>query len=75
MQSTFGTQTATPSDLRVDARTPEDIIKALMGTGYRVRTAQCNAGPMNAIFFDWKHGSFWAGSSNNGEDYGIAWKP
>jgi gamma-glutamyltranspeptidase/glutathione hydrolase len=29
--------------------------------------------PINAIFFDWKHGSFWGGSSNHGDDYGIAW--
>jgi len=28
---------------------------------------------MNAIFFDWKHGTFWGGSSNHGEDYGIGW--
>jgi gamma-glutamyltranspeptidase/glutathione hydrolase len=75
MQSTFGSHVATPGDLRVDARTPKDIIKALTRMRYRVQTAQRNSGPMNAIFFDWKHGSFWAGSSNNGEDYGIVWKP
>jgi hypothetical protein len=28
---------------------------------------------INAIWFDWKHGSLWGGSSNNGEDYGIGW--
>ena len=75
MQSTFGSHVATPGDLRVDTRTPRDFIKALTRMGYKVRTAQRNSGPMNAIFFDWKHGSFWAGSSNNGEDYGIIWKP
>jgi hypothetical protein len=32
-----------------------------------------DGGPINAIFFDWEHGSFWGGSSNHGEDYGIAW--
>ncbi|MBP1595743.1 MAG: Gamma-glutamyltransferase [Acidobacteria bacterium] len=73
MQSSFGTHEATPGDLRVDARTPQDIIQALAGMGYKTRTVQRNSGPMNSIFFDWKHGSFWAGSSNNGEDYGIAW--
>jgi gamma-glutamyltranspeptidase/glutathione hydrolase len=73
MQSTFGRHVATPGDLRVDARTPLDIIKALEGMAYKVLTAQRNSGPMNSIFFDWKHGSFWAGSSNNGEDYGIIW--
>ncbi len=24
-------------------------------------------------FFDREHGSFWGGSSNYGDDYGIAW--
>jgi len=75
MQSTFGSHVATPGDLRVDARTPKDFINALAGMGYKVRTVQRNSGPMNSIFFDWKHGSFWAGSSNNGEDYGIVWRP
>jgi len=31
------------------------------------------SGPLNAIWFDWKHNSFWGGSSNHGEDYGIGW--
>jgi hypothetical protein len=73
MQSTFGTHVATPGDLRVDSRTPLDVIKALEGMAYKVLATQRNSGPMNAIFFDWKHGGFWAGSSNNGEDYGIIW--
>jgi gamma-glutamyltranspeptidase/glutathione hydrolase len=41
--------------------------------GYRLDFDDRTSGPINAIFFDWKHGSFWGGSSNHGEDYGIAW--
>jgi gamma-glutamyltranspeptidase/glutathione hydrolase len=41
--------------------------------GYRLDFQDRTSGPINAIFFDWKHGSFWADSSNHGEDYGIAW--
>ena len=44
MQSTFGSHVATPGDLRVDARTPQDIIKALTRMGYRVRTAPAQLG-------------------------------
>ena len=73
MMSTFGTHIAAPGDLRVDTRTPLAIVKMLEGMAYRVRTADRNSGPMNSIFFDRKHASFWAGSSNNGEDYGIIW--
>ena len=36
---------------------------------YRPRTS----GPINAILLDPVHGTFWGGSSNHGEDYGIAW--
>jgi gamma-glutamyltranspeptidase/glutathione hydrolase len=41
--------------------------------GYRLQPTHLTSGPINAIFFDWAHGSFWGGSSNHGEDYGIAW--
>jgi gamma-glutamyltranspeptidase/glutathione hydrolase len=37
--------------------------------GSRDRTS----GPINAIYFDWEHGTFQGGSSNHGDDYGIAW--
>jgi gamma-glutamyltranspeptidase/glutathione hydrolase len=41
--------------------------------GYKINLKKYTSGPINAIFFDWKHGTFWGGSSNYGEDYGIAW--
>ena len=28
---------------------------------------------INAIWFDRAHDTMWGGSSNHGEDYGIAW--
>jgi len=39
-----------------------------------VRTAPRTSGPINAIFFDILNGTMWGGSSNHGEDYGIAWE-
>ena len=41
--------------------------------GYRLDYRRLTSGPINAIWFDWAHGTFWGGSSNYGEDYGIAW--
>ena len=41
--------------------------------GYKVDYRKYTSGPINAIYFDWKHGTLWGGSSNYGEDYGIAW--
>jgi gamma-glutamyltranspeptidase/glutathione hydrolase len=37
--------------------------------GSRDRTS----GPINAIWFDRDNGTFQGGSSNHGDDYGIAW--
>lgn len=46
---------------------------ALEKMGYHMRFGDRTSGPINAIEFDQKHGTLWGGSSNNGEDYGIAW--
>ncbi|HEX7845993.1 MAG TPA: gamma-glutamyltransferase, partial [Chitinophagaceae bacterium] len=57
----------------VSRDTPEAVREELKKMGYTVQTGNRTSGPINAIYFDWKHGSFWGGSSNNGEDYGIGW--
>jgi gamma-glutamyltranspeptidase / glutathione hydrolase len=53
--------------------TSEDVRKELQQKGYVLRFAERTSGPLNAIYYDTKHGSFWGGSSNYGEDYGIGW--
>ena len=40
---------------------------------YKLSFDDRTSGPINAIYFDWKHGTLWGGSSNHGEDYGIGW--
>ena len=62
-----------PGEITVSNSTPEAVRNELKNMGYKVRTGNRTSGPINAIYFDWKHGSFWGGSSNNGEDYGIGW--
>ena len=47
--------------------------QALRAMGYTLEFEERPSGPINAILFDRKHGTMWGGSSNNGEDYGIAW--
>jgi gamma-glutamyltranspeptidase / glutathione hydrolase len=54
---------------KTDSATRKDLI----GRGYTLRFAERTSGPVNAIYYDTKHGSFWGGSSNYGEDYGIGW--
>ncbi len=51
----------------------EELKTSLKKMGYQITLGDRTSGPINAIYFDWKHGSLWGGSSNNGEDYGIGW--
>lgn len=62
-----------PGNILLNANTPEDIRSELKRMGYIISFDERTSGPINAIYFDWKHGSFWGGSSNYGEDYGIGW--
>ena len=57
----------------LNTNTPEKVRTELKKMGYNLSFDPRSSGPINAIFFDWKHGSLWGGSSNNGEDYGIGW--
>ena len=62
-----------PGSIILQSATPDWIRKELRRMGYSLSFEDRTSGPINAIYFDWKHGSFWGGSSNHGEDYGIAW--
>jgi len=73
MQSSFGEHLASPGRLRLNQQVPPWVRKKLAKMGYKLDYRKYTSGPINAIYFDWKHGSFWGGSSNYGEDYGIAW--
>jgi gamma-glutamyltranspeptidase/glutathione hydrolase len=52
---------------------PDWIRADLRKMGYRLEFQRRTSGPINAVWFDRAHGTFWGGSSNHGEDYGIAW--
>jgi len=73
MRSSFDQHEVHPGRLTLNTSITEKIRDILAGMGYDIQTQAYTSGPMNAIFFDWEHGTFWGGSSNYGEDYGIAW--
>ena len=73
MRNSFGEHKTEPGRLTLRDDTPAWTRQELRAMGYRLEFDDRTSGPINAIFFDWKHGSFWGGSSNHGEDYGIAW--
>ncbi|MBI3140130.1 MAG: gamma-glutamyltransferase [Sphingobacteriales bacterium] len=62
-----------PGYILLQDGTPEKVRNELKQMGYTLSFDDRTSGPINAIYFDWKHGSFWGGSSNHGEDYGIGW--
>ncbi|MCB0639737.1 MAG: gamma-glutamyltransferase [Lewinella sp.] len=73
MRSSFGNHESRPGDLLLRDDVPAWTRATLQQMGYHLRFDARTSGPINAIFFDWEHGSFWGGSSNYGDDYGIGW--
>lgn len=62
-----------PGQILLNRNTTENVRAELKKMGYELSFAERTSGPINAIYFDWKHGTLWGGSSNHGEDYGIGW--
>jgi gamma-glutamyltranspeptidase/glutathione hydrolase len=62
-----------PGHVLINSGTPEYVKSELRKMGYTLTVRDRTSGPINAIYFDTKHGTFWGGSSNYGVDYGIGW--
>lgn len=62
-----------PGSILLNNNTKEATRNELREMGYTLSFDDRTSGPINAIYFDWKHQSLWGGSSNHGEDYGIGW--
>ena len=73
MRSSFGDHASAPGRILLNDSVPDWVRRDLRAKGYDLVFASRTSGPINAIFFDRAHGSMWGGSSNDGEDYGIAW--
>jgi len=73
MRSSFGYHENRPGELLLHESTPQFIRKELRKKGYKLQFRSKTSGPINAIFFDNINKTFQGGSSDFGEDYGIAW--
>jgi gamma-glutamyltranspeptidase/glutathione hydrolase len=73
MRNSFSNHYSIPGRLLLNEAVPDSVRDELEQMGYSLTFRELTSGPLNAIVFDWEHGSFWGGSSNYGEDYGIAW--
>ncbi len=73
MKSSFGDHAARPGRLLLADSVSPWIRSEMQNRGYNLNFSERTSGPINAIWFDRKHGTMWGGSSNHGDDYGIAW--
>ena len=73
MRSSFGEHESRPGRILLAESMPPWVRSELRRMGYELTFEERTSGPINAIQFDRVHGTMWGGSSNHGEDYGIAW--
>ena len=78
MHESFGEHKKEPGRLAVNESVAEDTLNQLFRMGYAVEVGvwgrrDRTSGPINAIWFDHENGTMQGGSSNHGDDYGIAW--
>ena len=66
MYSSFGKHEKSIGGLTLNEQTPPYVRKDLSRMGYKLTYQERTSGPINAIYFDWKHGTLWGGSSNHG---------
>ncbi len=73
MRSSFGAHEIKPGGILLANSIPDNVRDELIRMGYIVSFAERTSGPINAIFIDQQNKTLWGGSSNHGDDYGIAW--
>jgi gamma-glutamyltranspeptidase / glutathione hydrolase len=73
MRSSFDKHESQPGRLVLNESVPQWVRRELALRGYKLEFQARTSGPINAILLDHAHGTMWGGSSNHGEDYGIAW--
>jgi len=73
MHDSFNDHKTLPGKLDLNEKVAPPVRDKLKAMGYVISVKKYTSGPINAIYFDRAHGTFWGGSSNYGEDYGIGW--
>ena len=73
MRDSFGEHEIFPGRILLNNSIPDWVRRDLKARGYKPEYGSRTSGPINAILIDPVQKTFWGGSSNHGEDYGIAW--
>ncbi|MES2605382.1 MAG: gamma-glutamyltransferase [Pseudomonadota bacterium] len=71
--TSFGDHVTEPGKLLLRTDTPLDVQFRLQDMGYTIVNENLTSGPINGIFIDQAHKTLMGGSSNYGDDYGVAW--
>jgi gamma-glutamyltranspeptidase/glutathione hydrolase len=73
MHDSFDAHEIFPGRILLNNAIPDWVRHDLRLRGYKAEYDSRTSGPINAILLDAAQGTMWGGSSNYGEDYGIAW--
>ena len=73
MKASFDQHESQPGRIVLNSSMPQWVTKELVARGFKPEFEARTSGPINAIMVDPDNGTFWGGSSNHGEDYGIGW--
>jgi gamma-glutamyltranspeptidase/glutathione hydrolase len=73
MHDSFDQHEIFPGRILLNNSIPDWVRRELRARGYKPEYGSRTSGPINAIQLDQEYGTLWGGSSNHGEDYGIAW--
>jgi len=73
VRSSFDKHESRPGSILLNNQVPQWVRSELAQRGYKLEFESRTSGPINAIMLDHAHGTMWGGSSNHGEDYGVAW--
>jgi gamma-glutamyltranspeptidase/glutathione hydrolase len=73
MKASFDRHESQPGRILLNTSMSPWVSRDLALRGYKPEFEVRTSGPINAILVDPENGSFWGGSSNHGEDYGIGW--
>ncbi len=73
MHDSFDQHEIFPGRILLNNAIPDWVRHDLRLRGYKAEYDSRTSGPINAILLDAAQGTMWGGSSNYGEDYGIAW--
>jgi len=73
MRNSFDSHECSPGKIELNEKVPPEIREKLARMGYKITVKKYTSGPINAIYFDHQNRTFWGGSSNYGDDYGVVW--